>query len=265
MQIIKVPSINGLGKTNGCQKAGNKIIEALHDIHSSEFGKKINVEALNLEEIHVDNNNIEEANKLIYKNSFDSFEKQDKVIFLGGDHSISFSTCRAFLDYCNQNQKQPFLIVFDAHLDLMPAMKEPTHEEWLRALIEFGFPVKNIIILGVRNFEISEKEYASIKNLRVYYMPYFRDIENICEVIMEQIGNNELYISIDIDVLDPAFAPATGYQEPGGMSSRDLIYFIQKLVKFKNLKALDIVEINPEKSGVDRTVKLGAKLLSEII
>jgi len=264
-KVIKIPCINGLGKTEGCQRAGNKIIEALYDIHTNEAGKKIDVQALNLEEIHIDNSNIEEANNLIYKNSFEGFEENDKVVFLGGDHSISFSTCKAFLDYCSQNNKQPFLVVFDAHLDLMQAMKEPTHEEWLRALIEKKFPIENIIVIGARNPYIAEKEFAVAKNLRVFYMANIWNIEELSDVVMEQIANKELYISVDIDAVDPGFAPATGYQEPGGMSSRQLIHFIKKLVKFKNLKALDIVEINPEKSGANRTIKLGAKILSEVI
>ncbi|MEM4368887.1 MAG: arginase family protein, partial [Candidatus Woesearchaeota archaeon] len=72
-----------------------------------------------------------------------------------------------------------------------------------------------------------------------------------------------LYVSIDIDVVDPAFAPGTGYPEPGGFSSRDLIYFLQRLRLLKNFMALDVVEINPLKDVQDLTVKLGAKLLVE--
>jgi len=82
---------------------------------------------------------------------------------------------------------------------------------------------------------------------------------------MEFSNNKELYVSIDIDVLDPAFAPGTGYREPGGLSSRDFIYLVQRINKIKNLKAVDIVEINPDKDIKNQTVKLGAKILSELI
>jgi agmatinase len=70
---------------------------------------------------------------------------------------------------------------------------------------------------------------------------------------------------LDIDVVDPAFAIATGYKEPGGLTSREFIYIIQRLNKIKNLKAIDLVEINPEKDVNGLTVKLGAKILSELI
>ena len=131
MYIVKVSGINGLGKTNGCEGAGNAILKALRDLHSNEQGVPIDVDLLDLEEIHLDNSNLEEANSLIYKNSLKAFETKPRTIFLGGDHSISYSTTKAFLDYCNREGKQPCLIVFDSHPDCMPPMKEPTHEEWL--------------------------------------------------------------------------------------------------------------------------------------
>jgi len=81
MFIVKVPGINGLGKTNGCQNAGNEILKELKNIHSNEQGKIIDVQKLELEEIHLDNGNIEESNKLIYKNSFEVFQEKPRVIF----------------------------------------------------------------------------------------------------------------------------------------------------------------------------------------
>ena len=82
---------------------------------------------------------------------------------------------------------------------------------------------------------------------------------------MEFANGKELYVSVDIDVIDPAFAPATGYPEPGGLSSREFIYLIQRINKMKNLRGIDIVEINPEKDENNLTIKLGAKILSELI
>src|SRR3989344_7224064 len=119
MQIIKVPGINGLGKTKGCEKAGNEILASLREIYSNEQGKPIDVKLLDLEEIHLDNSNLELTNALIYENALESFDK-DKVIFLGGDHSISYSVCRAFLDHCRLQGIEPCLIIFDSHPDLMP-------------------------------------------------------------------------------------------------------------------------------------------------
>jgi len=100
---------------------------------------------------------------------------------------------------------------------------------------------------------------------------------------LEFTNKKEVYVSVDIDVMDPAFAPATGYPEAGGLTSRQFIYLIQRINKIKKLKAIDIVEINPEKANFEEnkisklpddtwekdkdnlTVKLGAKILSELI
>ena len=99
MQIIRVRLINGAGKTKGCEKAPIKVLESLKEIGSNEKGKLVEFDKLNLEEIHVDLNNIKEASHLIFENSKEAFEKNFKTFFIGGDHSISFSTTKAFLDY----------------------------------------------------------------------------------------------------------------------------------------------------------------------
>ena len=111
--IVKIPGINGLGKTKGCEKAPNEILKILEEIHSNESGVPIDKQLLDLEEIHLDNGNIEDANKLIYKNTKEIFQEKPKTIFLGGDHSVSYSTTKAFLDYCNEQEKKPCLIMLD--------------------------------------------------------------------------------------------------------------------------------------------------------
>ncbi len=93
------------------------------------------------------------------------------------------------------------------------------------------------------------------------------DLEEMCDIIMEFSDKKQLYVSIDIDVVDPAFAPSTGYPEPGGFTSKEFLYLIQRLNKIKNLRGVDIVEINSEmdKENNNFTVKLGAKILSEFL
>jgi arginase family enzyme len=271
MFIVKVPGINGLGKTVGCEKAGNEILKCLkEEVYSNEFGKSVEIGKLDLEEIHLDNSNLEITNKLIYKNSFEMFESKAKTVFLGGDHSISYSLGKAFLDYCQNEGKEPCLIVFDAHPDCMlltkGCEKYPNHEEWLRALIEQGFPAKNVLLVGLRNSDMQEIEFLKERNIRTISMnQLLENLEEMCEIIMEFSDGKELYLSLDIDVVDPAFAIGTGYKEPGGLTSREFIYIIQRLKKIKSLKGIDLVEINPKKDENNLTVKLGAKILSEII
>lgn len=280
MQIVKVPGINGLGKTRGCEKAGNAILASLKEIYSNEQGKPIDTNSLDLEEIHLDNKDLDLTGRLIYENSLEAFDK-DKIIFLGGDHSISYSIGKAFLNYCQDNggvsqahsaspklgqSKEPCLIVFDSHPDLMSPAENPTHEEWLRALIEAGFPARNILLVGLRNCDQEELRYIAENKIRAINLDNtLVNIEDICDTIMEFSSGKQLYLSIDIDVVDPIFAPGTGHREPGGLSSREIVYLVKRLNKIKSLKAVDIVEINPDLDKDGMTVKLGAKILSELL
>ena len=268
MFIVKVPGINGLGKTKGCERAGNAILESLNEIYSNEEGKIIDVKLLDLEEIHLDNSNLELSNKLIYENSLEIFDSKPRTIFLGGDHSISYSIGKAFLEHCKSVKKKPCLIIFDAHPDCMEPMKEPTHEEWLRKIVEEGFPKENILLVGIRNSHQDEIKFIKenkIKTISINNLT--EDLHEMCDTIMEFSNGKELYVSIDIDVIDPVFAPSTGYPEIGGLTSRQFIYLIQRIKKIKSLRAVDIVEINEkmDKENNNLTIKLGAKILAELL
>ena len=263
MQIIRVRLINANGKTNGCEKAPVEVIKALRSIGSTENGRLIDVDKLNLEEIHVDLSNVEEANHLIFENSKEIFERNQKSFFIGGDHSISYSIVKAF----SKIEENPLLIIFDSHVDCISPGREPTHEEWLRKLIEEGFDSRKVIIISLRDLWKDEIDFLKENNITWIKMDLLReDLTGICDLVMERaIKSSGFYISLDIDCVDPAFAPGTGYLDPVGMSSRDLIYFIKRLSLLRNFRGADIVEINPDKDINGMTVKLGAKLLAEMI
>ena len=263
MQIIKVGLINAKGKTNGCEKAPNAILDALKNIASNEKGELIDYPSLNFEEIHVNSDNLEEANYLIFENSREIFERNFKSLFLGGDHSISYPILRAF----NKTEKNPLLIVFDAHADCCECTKIPNHESWLRGLIQDGFNPGSVILVSTRNVWEEEIDFLKKNKILLIKMELLmEDLEGVCDLLMERArASSGFYLSIDIDCVDPSAAPGTGYLEPGGLSSRELIYFIKRLNLLKNFKGADIVEINPSLDVNGMSVKLGAKLLSEMI
>ncbi|MGA2130412.1 MAG: arginase family protein [Candidatus Pacearchaeota archaeon] len=267
MFIVKVPGVNGNGKTKGCEKAGNAVIEALKDIHSNEQGKLVDVKLLDLEEIHFDNNDLKLTNKLIYENALETFEEKPKTIFLGGDQSISGSLGRAFLKRCRDSGNEPCLIVFDSRPNCLSLKSDfPNNVTWLRNLVENGFPGVNVLLVGVRALESQEIEFLNknkIRNININQL--MNNLDDTCDTIMEFSYGKELYLSIDLGIVDPVFVPATTFQDSGGLSSRQIIYLIQRINKIKNLKAVDLVEINPEKEGGDVTVRLGAKILSELL
>jgi arginase family enzyme len=144
---------------------------------------------------------------------------------------------------------------------------EPNHEEWLRKLVDNGFSGNRVVLISARDLWQEEIDFIKENDIIWIKMDVLtEDIEGVCDMVMERARQSSgFYISIDIDCVDPCHAPGTGYLEPGGMSSRDLIYFIKRLVLLKNFRGADIVEINPDKDFNGMTVKLGAKLLAEMI
>lgn len=226
MLIVKVPYVNGLGKTKGCERAPDILTK-------------------NAEEIKVDNCNVKESIDGIYKEACQILKKKEKVLFIGGDHSISYPLVKAF---AKTSKKKKCLVVFDAHADCMKPMKEPTHEEWLRAIVEEKLMDK-VILIGMRKIEPEEEMFLE-KRKEVLINDF--DFPNDCEI----------YLSIDIDVFDPSIAPATGYLEPNGMNKEKFFSLIEK-IKDK-VRAIDLVEINPEKDLNNKTVNLALDIIKKL-
>ena len=126
--------------------------------------------------------------------------------------------------------------------------------------------MKSILVVGNRNLDKREKDFLKEKNIRQIKMSNFiEDLNGTIESIMEFANGKALYVSVDIDFVDPVFAPATGCPEEGGLSSKEFLYLLERMSKMQNLKAIDLVEINSvkdEKFGY-MTIKLGAKVLSK--
>ncbi len=105
MKIIQIPVINGLRKTKGVEDAPKKIIDGIKDIYSNSSQKFVSYEDLEIDSLGLSGDLILD-NDLIYKKAFDTYGGE-KVIFLGGDHSLSYSLTRAFFDHV-QNSPLPY-------------------------------------------------------------------------------------------------------------------------------------------------------------
>lgn len=258
MKLIKIPfGGGGLGKGDGAKDAPDCVIECFKELNINEAGLKPKFE---IETIKIDNKNL----SLSHNNIFDKIKTlSEKALIIGGDHSISYPCFKAFAS----NNRDAGLVVFDAHPDLMESAGVSSQEDWLRSLINEGIvDKKNVILIGLRNWDGQEKEFLELNKIKFFTMKHIfsQGIDNICDTVMENVRKwSSFYLSIDIDAVDPAFAPGTGYQEPAGLSSRELIYFIQRLKLLKNMKMMDLVEINPEIED-KLTPKLGAKILFEL-
>ncbi|MCK4522363.1 MAG: arginase family protein [Nanoarchaeota archaeon] len=261
IKIIKIPSSQGgLGKADGSELAPDRIIEQTKDLFVSEDET---IPKLEIDEVKIIESNIEETNKNIYKKAKQVLK--EKPVFLGGDHSITYPLVKAF----SETFENPGIIIFDAHPDAENDFNPPTQEDLLPVIVNQNIIKKeNIILVGTRNWHQNEIEFLKNNNIRYFHMKEIAEkgISAIAESIISIAKNfNALYISIDIDVLDPAFAPGTGYNEPGGLTSRQLLTLLKKLKTLNNIKAYDIMEICPKKDINNITSKMGAKLIIELI
>ena len=254
MKVVSVPRINGLGKV-GPEKMAEAVLGRLRDV-----GCRLR----DVEEIEVGNEDVAGDEERIYLESKRIFScgknnsADERVCFVGGDHSITYPVFRAF----SEKNGEPFLIVFDAHADCMPPMKEPTHEEFLRAIIEGGFvKAENVILIGVRKIENEEMKFLRKWGVKIFRDVY--DVEAVADYVTERAMGKDVYVSVDLDVLDTAFAPGVNYGEPNGLLPKELFYLLRRIFAVRGVRCLVVVEVcvDRDERYDFRTVNVAAKIV----
>jgi agmatinase len=178
-------------------------------------------------------------------------------LFLGGEHLISLPAIKAAFD---KYGKELVLFHFDAHTDLREEYmgEDLSHATVLRRCMEF-MEGSSIYQFGIRS-GLSEEFTLGRKQTNFYP---FEVLEPLGHAV-KAIGGRPLYITLDIDVVDPAFAPGTGTPEPGGCTSREILQAIH-MMRGCNVIGMDLVEVmgNGDTAGITGT--LAAKILREVI
>jgi len=192
------------------------------------------------------------AYKKIKKIISTELKDDSKIISLGGDHSISFPVIEAF----SKKYTKLNVLHLDAHADLYDNFENNpySHASPFARLMEKGV-LNSLTQVGIRTFNTHQKEQTKRFGVKVIEMKDFGTgfIKSL---------EAPLYISLDIDVLDPAFAPGISHHEPGGMSTRQLIEVIQK-IRIPIVGA-DIVELNPKRDVNNVTAMVAYKLFKEL-
>ncbi|HEX9758070.1 MAG TPA: agmatinase [Nitrospiria bacterium] len=191
---------------------------------------------------------------------------QSFVLTLGGDHSISIPIFKT-LDRLSQGRIG--ILFFDAHTDLSDVFEGSrySHACPLRRALELPkVDPKDVVLVGTRCFEPEGLRFIDTHQLKYFSTEEIleRGSREIGKEIMEHLhGVDHLYLSIDIDVLDPAFAPGTGIPEAGGLSTRDVIRLIRQLDALPIVGA-DLVEVSPPLDNSDITSFAALKIIMEI-
>ncbi len=177
-------------------------------------------------------------------------------ITLGGDHSITAEILGAI-------DKKFSILYFDAHPDFICSSKK-----YYGSVVCDISHLKNLdfdksVEIGVRAPEVEELKNLKKNHIRTQSIDH-ENIEKNLKKIISSLGKS-VYISIDMDVIDPAFAPGVSTPVPFGLYPRELLYILKNLPKSKNLIGMDIMEVNPNYDIQDTTSHLAVRLIAEIV
>ncbi len=194
-------------------------------------------------------------------------ERCRRLVLLGGDHTIAFPALRAL-----HAKWGPIAVVhLDAHLDTWDTYFDApvTHGTPFRRAAEEGLLSRgHCLHVGIRGPLYGPQDLTEDAGLGFAYITADqigeRAISDTVGMIHERVGNGPVYVSVDIDVLDPAHAPGTGTPEPGGLTTREALHLVRGLDGLQ-LVGADVVEVAPAYDHAEITSLAAAHLVYELI
>jgi len=210
---------------------------------------------------------IKEAVDQIEAGAAGLLEDADHLLAIGGDHTIAYPLLRV-----TRRRFGPVALVhFDAHLDTWQTYfgAPITHGTPFRRAAEEGLFLDGASMhVGIRGplYTRSDLEEDAELGFRIVHAMELErtGVDGVVDRIRERVGDNPLYISIDIDVLDPAHAPGTGTPEAGGLTSRELLGILRGLAG-KRLVGADVVEVSPAYDHAEMTTVAAAHVGYELL
>jgi len=190
-------------------------------------------------------------------------------IVLGGDHSIAEPDIRA----CAAKHGPLGLVHFDTHTDTGTEVfgVEVSHGTPMYRLVEAGaVDAKRYVQIGLRGYwpGPAEFEWQAERGITALFMHDVRDlgIREVVRAAIEAVAAGPAYLSVDVDVLDPGFAPGTGTPEPGGMTPVELLWAVRTVGERVELVGAEVVEVCPERIGsLDPTALVAERTVREIL
>ncbi len=188
-------------------------------------------------------------------------------LILGGDHSVSIHTQKAYREL---KKGKIGIIHIDAHADICDVYhgSKYSHACVNRRALENGYKEEDICLLGIRSYEPQEVEFLRSSKVTVYRADEIRsqgEEEIIRKVVEKFEGYDGIYLSFDIDGVDPAFAPGTGTPEHFGLTSVCVQRILSALYERLPVDVMDLVEVSPPNDINDVTTWLALKYILEIL
>jgi len=227
--------------------ASNMSTESGFDLSESDLWSDVG--NIGLDELEVPGTVVEVIEREITRR----LDENSRVLVLGGDHSILFPIMKS----TRPRHESITLIQLDAHSDLYDELDGDRYSHACPAARTMElFPDIRLIQIGIRTLNSHQKEQAERFGVEIFTAREW-SIEHLPMI------HGPVYLSLDLDVLDPAFAPGVSHHEPGGLSTRQVLQIIQALPD--NLIGADIVELNPRRDPSELTAAVAAKCLKEIL
>lgn len=258
VQLLGLPQDNNSSFLNGPALAPARIREALHSDSANMF-TETGVDLGNLD-LWQDSGDLVlsglggmAAFDAIYTGVLDLHKQDHSVVCLGGDHSVSYPAIAA----CNAAYEGLNILHVDAHADLYDNMQDNpySHASPFARLMESG-KIKRLVQVGIRTLNAHQREQAARFGVEIHEM---KDQTSLPALTF----TGPVYLSLDLDALDPAFAPGVSHHEPGGLSTREVLTLIQKFEG--DLVSADVVELNPHRDPYGITAMVAAKCVKELI
>lgn len=241
--VIPVPFEASVSYKKGTKKAPQAIIAAsgqveLYDIDLDKEIHKVGIHTLKPL-------NYLSRKKLFtgLKKSTVKFLKDGKFpVYLGGEHTITIP----IVEGMKQLYPEMWVLHLDAHSDLRDTYEDDpySHACTMRRVFDLGLP---FISVGVRSQDLQERQFAREHNISIYYESDFQKDDSWMEQVIEELGQT-IYLTFDIDVINPSEIRSIGSPEPGGLRWEQIISFLKKLSNSqKTILGFDVVELAPAK------------------
>lgn len=202
----------------------------------------------------------------------EAFKYDAFPIFLGGDSSVSIGSEKEFYKLTNNNRRKAAIVYIGAHAKLLQsfAKNRYSHLTTNYHALENGYEKEDLCLIGVRSYTLEETNFLHQNpSIRVFGMKdiWYNGISSIVNEIKTKYDSSiyDIYLSINMDCLDPSFASATGSPVGLGMSVKELYQLVTGLFLNANIKACDIVEVCPPLDTNNATSYNAAKILYEIL
>ena len=202
-----------------------------------------------------ENSNPDALQNVIYKAVKNQLNTDKLLTYFGGEHSISIGIIRAF----KEKFESLSVLHLDAHADLRPEYNG-TRFNHACAMYEAS-RTTNLVQVGIRSMDASENKYMNHE--KCFFMDRINTEKNWITESIDLLGS-EVYISLDLDVLDPSIMPSTGTPEPGGFSWELITEYLKSVFYSKNVVGFDIVELAPI-PGLNAPDFLAAKLYYKML